>query len=212
MKTINEVEVSVGTLTTCYCTRTEVEAALADYISKHFLCAHNLPFLQEPTIYQVGILAELEEAEKILLGTSQLTLDSYSDFYIHSFAHPDDRILTDYNVSHFQLHWNHSTEKTSSSISRKHFGHYKAAVKDDNLSNFHERLIETSYNAGLPLKCWKFALAYLLEKIKGVIRVNKLRAILLLEVDFNEANKTFFGYRMVNSLESKHQLPNELFA
>jgi hypothetical protein len=33
----------------------------------------------------------------------------------------------------------------------------------------------------------------MLEKKKGVILVDKLRAILLMEADFNYANKTVFG-------------------
>ena len=42
--------------------------------------------------------------------------------------------------------------------------------------------------------------------------MDKLRAILLLEADFNGANKTFFGSRMVSRLEISKQLPEELYA
>ena len=44
-----------------------------------------------------------------------------------------------------------------------------------------------------------------------MILVDKLRAIILLEADFNGANKTFFGKRMIDQLEHSKQLPNELF-
>ena len=201
MKTITEVEVSVGEEIIRYHSRDEVEKALAVCITKRFQRAHDSPFLQEPVVFQVGLLAELEEADKILNGTSNLSIDPYCDFYLKAFAHPDAGIRTDYKTHHFQGYWNKADEKTSSSISGKHFGHYKAAAKDEELSSFHAMIIETSYNAGLPLKRWKFALACLLEKIKGVIRVDKLRAILLLEADFNGANKTFFGSRMVSRLK-----------
>ena len=66
MRTITEVEVSEGNLTTRYCTHPKVEAALANCISKRFLHDYDSPFLQIINIYQVGILTELEEAEKIL--------------------------------------------------------------------------------------------------------------------------------------------------
>lgn len=42
--------------------------------------------------------------------------------------------------------------------------------------------------------------------------MDKLRAILLLEADFNGANKTFFRKRMIDRLEDSKQLPDELFA
>ena len=42
--------------------------------------------------------------------------------------------------------------------------------------------------------------------------MEKLQAILLLEADFNSANKTFFGKRMIDQLEDSNQLPNKLFA
>lgn len=55
-------------------------------------------------------------------------------------------------------------------------------------------------------------LAYLLEKIQGVILVDKLYAILLLEAYFNGDNKCFFGKYMIDQIEKDNKLPNELFA
>jgi hypothetical protein len=40
----------------------------------------------------------------------------------------------------------------------------------------------------------------MLEKKQGVILVSKLWAILLMEADFNFANKTIFGHRMYDAL------------
>ena len=211
MKTITEVEVSINSQITRFRTQSEVEQALANCISKRFKRAYDSPFLKAPVIFQVGMFAEKEEAKKILLGQSSLSMDLYSNFYIRSFSDINSRLITEYKRHHFQSYWNHATEKTSSSISGKHFGHYKAAAKDDTLSNLHAKIIETSYNTGLPLSRWKFALACLLEKIANVILVDKLRAILLLEADFNGANKTFFGKRMIDRLEGSNQLPDELF-
>ena len=102
MKTIVEVEVSEGNSITRYQSKAEGEKALADCITKRFQQAYDSPFLQEPVLFQVGIIAELEEAEKILNGTSTLSMDQYSKFYLQAFAHPDTTILTDYKKSHFQ--------------------------------------------------------------------------------------------------------------
>jgi hypothetical protein len=49
----------------------------------------------------------------------------------------------------------------------------------------------------------------MLDKKKGVIKVNKLRAILLMEGDLNCANKTIFGKRMMKFAEEQNEIPEE---
>ena len=49
----------------------------------------------------------------------------------------------------------------------------------------------------------------MLEKKPGVIRVDKLRAILLMEADFNFVNKLIFGSRMLRHAEARYDLPDE---
>ena len=51
----------------------------------------------------------------------------------------------------------------------------------------------------------------MLEKIENVIRVDKLRAILLMEADFNYINKLIFGHRMVKNCETNKRFPDELY-
>ena len=51
----------------------------------------------------------------------------------------------------------------------------------------------------------------MLEKLKGVIKVNKLRAILLMEADFNSLNKLIFGHRMIQQCEANHRFPDEIY-
>ena len=54
-------------------------------------------------------------------------------------------------------------------------------------------------------------LTVMIEKLEGVIRVNKLRALLLIEVDFNSLNKLIFSSRMIKSVEDHNRMPEELF-
>jgi hypothetical protein len=49
----------------------------------------------------------------------------------------------------------------------------------------------------------------MLEKKKGLILVDKLRAILLMEADFNYANKTVFGQRMMFFAEDRGLVAEE---
>ena len=49
------------------------------------------------------------------------------------------------------------------------------------------------------------------EKIEGNIRVHKLRAILLMEAEFNQMNKLFFGHRMIKQSEEFKRIPDEAY-
>ena len=49
----------------------------------------------------------------------------------------------------------------------------------------------------------------MLEKVRGNIEVSKLRAILVLEVDFNDLNKKVFNRRVLPRLELKKEIPFE---
>ena len=51
----------------------------------------------------------------------------------------------------------------------------------------------------------------MIEKIKGVIKVDKLRAILLMEADFNFINKLMFGNRLIKQCTKYNRFPKELF-
>ena len=54
-------------------------------------------------------------------------------------------------------------------------------------------------------------LTVMLEKIEGMTRVDKLRAILLMEADFNFLLKLIFGSRMMKQVESLDRVPDELY-
>ena len=52
----------------------------------------------------------------------------------------------------------------------------------------------------------------MLEKIAGVAVVTKLRAILLMEVDFNFHNKSIFGKRMMDLARRHGMVPEEIYS
>ena len=51
----------------------------------------------------------------------------------------------------------------------------------------------------------------MLKKIEGNIRVDKLGAILLMEDDFNQLKKMFFGHRMIKQSEENKRIPDEVY-
>ena len=50
----------------------------------------------------------------------------------------------------------------------------------------------------------------MLEKKPGVVRVDKLRAILLLEANFNSINKIIFNTKLIPSIEYSQSIPREI--
>ena len=65
--------------------------------------------------------------------------------------------------------------------------------------------------SGIRLKRWAQGLTVMLEKMEGNIRVDKLRAILLMEADFNQMNKLLFGHRMIKQSEEENRIPDEAY-
>jgi hypothetical protein len=52
----------------------------------------------------------------------------------------------------------------------------------------------------------------MLEKTLGVTLVSKLRAILLMEADFNVSNKIIYGVRIMKNVCDHHLMPEEYAA
>ena len=50
----------------------------------------------------------------------------------------------------------------------------------------------------------------MLDKKENEIHISKLRAILLLEKDFNAINKIIFNTRLILSIESRKEIPYEI--
>jgi hypothetical protein len=63
----------------------------------------------------------------------------------------------------------------------------------------------------IPLKQWGVGLTVLLEKIIRNNFVHKLRAICLLESDFNWMNKMIFAKQMIGMALEKKLIPEECF-
>ena len=61
------------------------------------------------------------------------------------------------------------------------------------------------------MKRWAKSLPVMLEKIEGDIRVDKLYAILLMEADFHQLNKLFFGHRMIKQSEDNKRIPEKAY-
>ncbi len=65
---------------------------------------------------------------------------------------------------------------------------------------------------GCPPERWGHGLQVLLKKIAGVALVTKLRAILLMEGDFNYMNTWIFGHEAINKLYNLGYVPGNHYS
>ena len=121
-------------------------------------------------------------------------------------------ILTVFTKEDFQSFWKKCNDCTSSSILGLHYGHYKAAADNDHLSKLHTIQMQVITKASHSLAHWHKGLSCMLENVMGVIVVDKLWAILLMEADFNTFNGIIFAKCMINQVEEQGWIPLECCA
>jgi hypothetical protein len=89
-------------------------------------------------------------------------------------------------------------EKTSSSPSGRHVGHYLACIDLKGelsvlLAAVHAAMMAIPLAEGVCPKRWRQAIDIMLEKLPGVSRINKLIIIQLLEADLNQVLRSAFA-------------------
>jgi hypothetical protein len=108
------------------------------------------------------------------------------------------------SLAEYVKYWKAVNERTSSSRSKAHFGHYKVSAMSECFSKFFARKLTFIGHSGwAPSIRWGIGLTCLLEKIAGIALVNKLHAILLFEADSNMFNSYIYGQR---ALAQEHNL------
>ena len=96
-------------------------------------------------------------------------------------------------VTQWNENWSHNAEKAASSISGLHYGHYAAHASSIVISTVKCDLVNLAVKNGSPLESWKHGVSIMLVKAPGNYAVKKLRALLLLEADFNGLHKINFN-------------------
>jgi hypothetical protein len=113
------------------------------------------------------------------------------------------------------------SEKTTTSPSGRHLGHYKLLTrlivhdKIDKNINISEKLLKVYYNIamsaayiGSPLQRWKNITTCMIEKAPGVSRLDKLRVIHIFEADYNLILKVMWSRKAVWDIHHKGLLNN----
>jgi len=200
-------------------TQEDVEHHTMAMCHARFHLTRDTPFMQEPMRSELGPLGVNTPAvQAIMQGTYQIpaecdefTRDFLETIMASSPINSANRISCEITKEDFQSFWKKCKEQTSSSMSGCHYGHYKVAATNDLLSEVHALFTELAVTGGAPLSRWAQGLSCMLEKEAGVIKVNKLRAILLMEADFNFFNGLMFAKRMMQRVEQRNAVPMECY-
>ena len=201
-----------------YKTQEEVESAIMSMCKQRFLLTEDTPLMNSDGLCQkLGYLGNTRTAEDILDGryTVPKNIDKVTKELLHQINEVkrqlSNKLPSSVSLQDYKQFWKTCKEKTSSSFSGLHFGHYKACATNDYLASIQAKSIDLCFRTGIPLRRWSTGLTVMIEKLPGVTLVNKLRAILLMEADFNFGNRLIIGKKMVQGLEKKQFFPQDSF-
>ena len=184
-----------------------------------FTGAMGSPFYSGQLFDDVGFTGDTQFAQQILEGTYEAPegTDEFTVMLLKECAEmynkmSREEVATYITVEEYQYYWKRVKERTSSSYSGLHFGHYIAAADSEPLARLHTMKISEAARRGVPLARWGYGVTVLLEKVAGVSIMTKLRAICLFEADFNFWTKLIFAKRMMQKAREDDALPEEVYA
>jgi len=171
-----------------------METACLDKAWARFTQANNTPFLTPPLISKLGLLycnepyfdaiaaRQYHPPAGIAPGAHKL---------LQHLKQPDEVLECCLNLTD-TIHskgWKKAKERTASSLSRAHFGHYKAGTFSELINLIHTALSVIPLKTSFSYHWWKKGINVMLEKLPGNFQVDKLCIILLFKVDLNQLNK-----------------------
>jgi hypothetical protein len=96
----------------------------------------------------------------------------------------------------------HSCERTSSSPSGCHYGHYRALLRDPDTLGIIAEVADFCFTWGISLSRWEKVTHTLIPKEPGTPKINRVRRITLIEADLNMCLSKNFGRRMMDSAKT----------
>ena len=216
---VSKVSIEINGVHQIFTTQEGVEDVVMKTCDKRFLLTYGSPLMDGGELHSdLGFLGDTPASQSILDGnyvcppdTDEHVINLLNHFHTIGAHLQNHRSNTLLSTKDFITYWKRRKEKTSSSYSNLHFGHYKAAAHHPYIASLHAKPIELAFRTGSPLTRWTIGLAVMLEKIAGVILAEKLRAILLMEADFNFGNTVYMGRRMIKTAEALQVIPKETF-
>ena len=201
-------------------TREPVEQTIfAEIHNKRYTMAGEAPICNGDLFEEFGYTSSTTAGQAVLNGTyvapngtDQATVDLFAELAEIRQRIPKDSVSVCITPQQWKRYWQVVNEETSSSESGLHFGHYVAGSASDIISYYHAARVTVVIAHAIQLERWSRGLSVMLEKTLGVTLVTKLRAILLMEADFNATNKIIYGNRMMGNARKYDLVPEEIFS
>jgi len=174
-------------------TQKDIEEALFPINKGKINASQHTPFLQPHLRCVLGDQGYEKAFDEILEGSFDIPggIDKYTRMLLRQAKQTKtippmcSYISTEENTQA----WKKAKERTSAGISSLHFGMFKAQATQKHLSALDASIRSLAYSTGLTYRRWQFGIDVQLLKQSQDYQANKLRTILLLEVDFNMNNK-----------------------
>ncbi len=186
---------------------------------KWYNLAEEAPICQGRLRGEFGYVSMSPTAQTVLDGTydfppdmDEATRELFEEIAQIRTIIPSNSVTGVISRERWQQHWKKVKEDTSLSQSGLQFGHYIAGADCNYILQFHALCISLALKKGIALERWSNGLSVMLEKMFGVRLVSKLRAILLMEADFNAMNKEVYGVRMLDTARKYKLVPEEIFS
>jgi hypothetical protein len=210
---LDHVLVDVGGNCMVTDTKDAMELALLQENQQRFNQAKDCPFLTLPLVNVVGRYAENNSLAVLTDPTrDHRTGNFYTDMVLNAMQGPTNRsdIQLDFSTNSFEQGWLKCKEHTAAGPSGIHFGHFIAACKHEQLKNIECALANFPMQTGYSPIRWQQGVEVMLLKQFNNFHVNKLRAILLFEADFN-FNKKQIGRALMWKAEDEKWLAPEQY-
>jgi hypothetical protein len=186
---------------------------------KRYTLAGEAPFCNGELFSQFGYTTNMPALKAVLDGTykAPANLDMATNELFAEIAAicrlvPANSVSIVITPEQWKQYWKVVNEGTLSYESGIHFGHYIVGSKSCIILHYHTTRVLVTLAHAIRLERWSRGLSVMLEKTLGVTLVTKLCAILLMEGDFNAANKMVYGVRMLNSVRDHNLMPEEIFS
>jgi hypothetical protein len=195
----------------------EMAAHVCAANARQYRQAHSSPFCSKPLLSNFGYCVENQGSKDLVSGTvppahimnillpeTQNICTTLANFHQQITLEKQRGISPEAFVSLYIA----LDERTSSSPSERHLGHYKAANQAETLARIHSQLMSIpNITVHSPIR-WYLIVDIMLEKRPGDHRIHRLKIIALQESDFNQVNHLALGRPVQHKLEDSGLLPD----
>ena len=189
-------------------------AALLQRNQQHFHQAHDTPFASPPYCDYLPPLHHSPAFHSILNNDLSYFIDPPPELtaFLTNMRQSSSTTL-DHTISlpDFKQGIKNVSEGTSSSMSGRHYGIYKALLPIDDFTKRVVDLLNLGVTHGFILQRWKKVVQVMLCKIPGNYDIAKLRVIQLIEADLNMYFRLIWGKRLVRQAYLDNNIPKEQF-